>query len=593
MITSVISNTAKEIFNLKYSVQLSEKSFFPIKTKSEFDGDYTLVMFPLLSFSKNTPQELAKFLGDELKNKLDFITDYQIIKGFLNLKISGKYWIKYNIEFDENSCKIQNENPLKIVIEFSSPNTNKPLHLGHIRNNLLGVSLSNILTFNNNEVIKVSLLNDRGIHICKTMVAWEKWGNNITPESANKKGDHLIGDFYVKFQTEYDNEIKNLIKTGIPENEATEKSELLCEAKKMLKKWERGNKKVVELWSMLNSWVIDGFNETYQKLGVTFDKIYYESETYLKGKDIILRELSKGNIILENDNSVTIDLTEQGLDKKILLRSDGTSVYITQDIGTAVDRFKELKFDKHFYVVGNEQIYHFKVLREVLKIFGYEWFDKLEHFSYGMVELPEGKMKSREGKVVDADDLIEEMINTADALSQELGKIDKSDQNYNDIIFKIAMGALKYFILKVDPKKNMLFDPKESIDFNGNTGPFIQYTYTRINSIINKAYNENIKFDNQIDYDIMLKDKEIELIKELNEFKNVVNDSAKTLNPALIANYTYNLAKNFNSYYQDTPIIKSDSDEKTKKFRLKLSQNVALVIKTALGLLGIDVPEKM
>lgn len=594
MLEIKIANAAKNIFNSLYSADLSESMFMPTKTRKDFVGDFTIVVFPFLRYAKLAPEKLANILGDKIVDELDYVTEYNVIKGFLNLVINENYWRIYCIDFDESMLKPSiPEVQQKVMVEFSSPNTNKPLHLGHIRNNLLGVSISNILDFVNNDVIRVSLLNDRGIHICKTMLAWEKWGDGITPESSGKKGDHLIGDFYVKFENEYKKEISELINTGLTEKEAAKNSTLLLEAKKLLKKWERGNKNVLKTWKLLNSWVIDGFNQTYKKMGVEFDRLYFESDTYLKGKDRILRELSKGNVKLNDDESISIDLTEQGLDEKILLRSDGTTVYMTQDIGTAIDRYEEYGFDKLIYVVGNEQIYHFKVLKEILKKFEYKWYNSIEHFSYGMVELPEGKMKSREGKVVDADNLIQEMIDTATEKASELGKLDQlNNEEFAVTIDKIALGALKYFILKVDPRKNMMFNPNESIDFNGNTGPFIQYSYTRINSLLKKAEALGVKLNIEAKEDIKLTNKELKIIRELYQFKNTVVESANSLNPAAIANYVYNLAKIFNSFYQDTPILKAES-EVEKAFRLKLSSNVAITIKTGLSLLGIDVPSKM
>jgi arginyl-tRNA synthetase len=594
MIELIIAKSCKQAFDKLYGKELKINNFYPVNTKKEFTGDYTIIVFPLLSYAKEKPEVLAEKLGNYLKDNLDIITDFNVVKGFLNLTIDKKYWASYSQNFTlESLIDIDLDNIENIVIEFSSPNTNKPLHLGHIRNNLLGVSISNILKFVGNNVHRVSLLNDRGIHICKTMLAWEKFGNKITPQKAGKKGDHLIGDFYVSFEKEYRREVQNLIDNGMTEEEAIQNSELLNGAKKLLKKWERGNKNVLETWKLLNSWVIDGFNKTYKELGVEFDKIYFESDTYLKGKDIVMRELSKGTVKLNPDNSVSIDLSDVGLDEKILLRSDGTSVYITQDIGTAVQRFEEYNFDKQIYVVGNEQIYHFKVLKEILKKFGYDWYDRIIHFSYGMVELPEGKMKSREGKVVDADDLIQEMYDTARKKSEELGKLDDLPKEEADEMIKIiAMGALKYFILKIDPRKNMMFNPEESIDFNGNTGPFIQYTYTRINSLIRKAKEAGIEWEGETEANIEILDKEVQLIKEIYNFKTIVKDSARVLNPASIANYVYNLAKLFNSYYQETTILKAN-DQATKKFRLHLANNVAITIKTSLKLLGIDVPKRM
>ncbi len=594
MIEKIIAEETKKIFKELYAKDLNLKNFIPSKTKENFTGDFTIVVFPLLSYARQAPDIVAKNIGEKLVENIDIVENYNVEKGFLNITINKNYWIKFSQELKFEDLVYIDLNKIEnIVIEFSSPNTNKPLHLGHIRNNLLGVAISNILKFVGHNVTRVSLLNDRGIHICKTMIAWEEFGNKITPEEAGKKGDHLIGDFYVRFEQEYKKELQTLIDSGLTEEEAVKQSVLMNKAKRMLKKWERENKYVLEDWRKLNSWVIDGFNKTYKELGVVFDKVYLESETYLKGKDIVMRELTKGTVKINSDNSISIDLADVGLDEKILLRSDGTSVYITQDIGTAVERYGEYHFDKEIYVVGNEQIYHFKVLKEILKKFGYEWYNKIVHFSYGMVELPEGKMKSREGKVVDADDLIQEMYDTAKEKSDELGKLnDVSEEESREITKKIAMGALKYFILKVDPKKNMMFNPKESIDFNGNTGPFIQYTYTRINSLLEKAKSNNIEYSDDVSYSIDLDDKELQLIKKIYDFKNTISEAAQNLNPASIANYIYDLARMFNSFYQKVPILKIENSE-LKKFRLKLSENIALTIKVSLKLLGIDVPNKM
>jgi len=593
MIDIEISKVTMQIFNEYYSADLTQKSFVYTQTKKEFEGDFTLVVFPLISFAKTNPENLANTLGNELLNRCRYISSFNVVKGFLNLKLSDDYWSDYSNSLTDESFINLVDQPDEIIIEFSSPNTNKPLHLGHIRNNLLGVSISNLLKFVGHNVTRVSLLNDRGIHVCKSMLAWEEWGNKLTPALAGKKGDHLIGDFYVLFDKKYKEEINALVDSGLTKEEAAKQSELMAKAQKLLKKWERGKKEVIDNWKLLNSWVIDGFNETYKKLGVEFDKIYYESETYLKGKDIVLKELSKGNVKLNEDGSAFIDLSDSGLDEKILLRSDGTSVYITQDIGTAVERYKEYTFDKQIYVVGNEQIYHFKVLKEVLKRFGFDWSDKIEHYSYGMVELPEGKMKSREGTVVDADDLIQEMYDTALEKTKELGKLEElSKDEVESTIMTVAMGALKYFILRVDPRKNMMFNPKESIDFNGNTGPFIQYTYTRINSLLEKGEDVNFKLLDDNNASISLLDKELAVIKEVYNFNSIVSDAAKNLNPSALANYAYSLAKLFNSFYQEVPILKAEN-EYLKAFRLKLSQNVAIAIKITLQILGIEVPRRM
>lgn len=581
-----LQNSIKHIF----SIDIEYNTLNISKTKSDHEGDFTLVVFPLVKLLKKSPEVIANQLGEYLVKNIVSISSYNVIKGFLNITVSDSYWLKFITNFSEPQLIPANDIPQKIVIEFSSPNTNKPLHLGHIRNNLLGVSLSNILKFISNDVTKVSLLNNRGIHICKSMFAWEEWGNNATPETAGKKGDHLVGDFYVLFDKKFKEEIAELMASGQSKEEATKNSVLLKKAQKLLKRWERGNKEVVKIWKKLNDWVEDGFNLTYKELGVEFDKIYYESDTYLKGKDKVVREMTTGLVKLNDDGSASIDLTDVGLDEKILLRSDGTSVYITQDIGTAIERYNEYNFDKQIYVVGNEQIYHFKVLKEVIKKFGYDWSDKIEHFSYGMVELPDGKMKSREGTIVDADDLIEEMYQTAFEKTQELGKLKEySDAEIKNTAKIVAMGALKYFILKVDPRKNMLFNPKESIDFNGNTGPFIQYSYTRIKSLISKASGDDFKteFD-----EIEISQKETDLIKEIYSFQTIVSEAAQNLNPASIANYLYNLAKMYNSFYQEMPVLNIDN-KAVKSFRLKLSMNVSIVIKTGLSLLGIDVPERM
>jgi len=478
------------------------------------------------------------------------------------------------------------------MVEYSSPNTNKPLHLGHIRNNLLGYSVSNLLKAKGHKVIKVNLVNDRGIHICKSMLAWEKWGNGETPEKSGRKGDHLVGDYYVKFDKEYKAQMSQLLKQGMSEEEAMKNAEIIKEAQEMLRKWEAGDKNVVELWQMMNSWVYEGFDETYKRLGVDFDHIYYESKTYLLGKDLIQEGLKKQALYQKPDGSIWADLTGDGLDHKVLLRSDGTSVYMTQDVGTAHQRYEEFKPEKMIYVVGNEQNYHFQALKIVLKKLGFNWFDKIEHLSYGMVELPEGKMKSREGTVVDADDLIDEMIQTAGDMAAELGKLEGLDEKEKkNIIRQIGLGALKYFILKVDPKKNMVFDPKESIDFNGNTGPFIQYTYARIRSIMRKGEERKIKAGH-LNSKIQILPKEKELIKFVYDFPNLINEAAETLSPAIIANYLYDLAKEYNQFYHDYQILKEENDD-TRNLRLQLSLKIAEIVKTGMELLGIEMPERM
>lgn len=566
------------------------------KTRKEFQGDFTLVVFPFLKLSKKKPEQTAEELGNFLVTNVQEIENYNVVKGFLNLKFSLKYWIEYfnKIAKNKNYGKEKTLSSGKtIMIEYSSPNTNKPLHLGHIRNNLLGYSVAEILKANGHKVLKVNLVNDRGIHICKSMLAWQKWGNNETPETTGTKGDKLVGNYYVKFDKEYKKQVQTLINEGVDAEKANQEASLMQEAREMLIKWEAGDAETNKLWKMMNDWVYAGFDVTYKKLGVDFDKIYYESETYKLGKSIALEGLEKGILTKKADNSIWADLSEDGLDEKILLRSDGTSVYMTQDLGTAHQRFEETKLDKHIYVVGNEQNYHFQVLALILQKLGYAWAKDIFHLSYGMVELPEGKMKSREGTVVDADDLMEEMITTARKTSEELGKKNELEEaevqeNYK----KIGLGALKYFILKVDPKKNMLFNPQESIDFNGNTGPFIQYSYARIKSLIRKAEEMNCAIPEHIANNCPVQEKEIELIKLLSEFDNVVKEAGKNYSPAIIANYVYDLAKEFNQFYHDFPVLKED-DKQLKMFRLALSKTLARSLKLGTKLLGIDMPEKM
>jgi len=567
------------------------------KTKKEIEGDFTIVIFPLLRYSGKNPEETGKEIGDYLKDNISELKSVNIIKGFLNVSFSDNFWFNYlkKIYLENNFGIVENINsPKNIVIEFSSPNTNKPLHLGHIRNNLLGDSLSRILKSNGHNIKRVNLVNDRGIHICKSMLAYQKWGDNKKPEDVNKKGDHFVGEYYVLFEKMNKKEIERLIneehKTS---DDAKKESGLILEAQRMLKKWERENKPVRELWKMMNSWVLNGFEQTYKSLGIEFDNTYYESETYYEGKNIVLKALKKGVAQIKDDDSVFIDLTDSGLDQKVLLRSDGTSVYITQDIGTAVIRYDDYKFDNHIYVVGNEQDYHFQVLKLILDKFGYSWANRLEHFSYGMVELPEGKMKSREGTVVDADDLIEEMIFTAKEKSNELGKLEGiPEDEKNEIIRKIALGALKYFILKVDPKKNMIFNPEESIDFNGNTGPFIQYTYARIQSILRNATEKNIDINNDYEKNFTLNEKEINLLRNINEFPFIVKEAGKKHSPALIANYVYELAKEYNQFYHECTIL-NEENANYRVFRISLSEISGRIIKTGLQLLGIEVPDRM
>ena len=566
------------------------------KTKKEFKGHLTLVVFPFLRMSKKAPEQTAQEIGEYLVKNEPAVAEYNVIKGFLNLTVACSCWIDLlnNIQADKNYGIVPvAENAPLVMIEYSSPNTNKPLHLGHVRNNLLGYSLSRIMAANGNKVIKTNIVNDRGIHICKSMLAWQKWGNGATPESTGKKGDHLIGDFYVLFSNKLKEETAALEAKGMTKEEAEAASPLMQEAREMLRKWEAGDEEVRTLWKMMNDWVYAGFDETYKMLGVDFDKIYYESNTYLEGKKKVLEGLEKGIFYRREDGSVWADLQNEGLDEKLLLRQDGTSVYMTQDIGTAKLRFDDFPINKMIYVVGNEQNYHFQVLSILLDKLGFEFGKGLVHFSYGMVELPEGKMKSREGTVVDADDLMEEMINTAREISQELGKLDGlSKKEAEDIARMVGLGSLKYFILKVDPRKNMTFNPKESIDFNGNTGPFIQYTYARICSVLRKAAEQGIALPEVLPTDFEISDKEEGLIQMVANFAQVVKEAGETYSPACIANYTYDLVKEYNQFYHDFSILR-ESDEKLKVFRLVLSANVAKVVKEGMALLGIEVPERM
>ncbi len=566
------------------------------KTKKEFNGHLTLVVFPFLKISHKSPEKTAQEIGDYLLKNEPSIDAFNVIKGFLNLTVASSYWIEWlnSIHADDNYgiVSAKEDAPL-VMIEYSSPNTNKPLHLGHVRNNLLGNSLARIIAANGNKVIKTNIVNDRGIHICKSMLAWLKYGNGETPESSGKKGDHLVGDYYVAFDQHYKAEIGELMKTGLSEDEAKVQSPLIKEAHEMLVKWEAKDPEVRALWKKMNSWVYAGFDETYKKLGVTFDKIYYESDTYLEGKEKVDEGLKKGLFYKKEDGSVWADLTSEGLDQKLLLRSDGTSVYITQDIGTAKIRFQDYPINKMIYVVGNEQNYHFQVLSILLDKLGFEWGKNLVHFSYGMVELPEGKMKSREGTVVDADDLIEEMICQAKEVSDEMGKLKSvSEEESANIARMVGLGALKYFILKVDARKNMTFNPKESIDFNGNTGPFIQYTYARICSILRKAEEEGIEIPKSLPLNIELNDKEDSLIQKLAEFNEIVRQAGVDYTPSIIANYCYDLVKEYNQFYHDFSILHEEKKD-VKIFRLVLSTNISKIIRLGMGLLGIEVPERM
>ena len=562
------------------------------KTRKEFEGDYTLVTFPLLKLSRKSPEATATEIGEKLVSSSSQVSAFNVIKGFLNISLSVEFWQERFAEIAATDNYGQAEATGKtIMVEYSSPNTNKPLHLGHIRNNLLGYSVSQILAANGHKVIKANLVNDRGIHICKSMVAWQRYGNGATPQSTGIKGDHLVGDYYVEFDKHYKAEIAELVAGGMSEEEAKKSAPILLEAQEMLRKWEAKDEAVRNLWEMMNGWVYEGFDVTYKTLGVDFDKVYYESQTYLLGKSIVAEGLEKGIFFRKEDGSVWIDLTADGLDQKLLLRGDGTSVYMTQDLGTALQRFEQNNLDGITYVVGNEQNYHFQVLKLVLKKLGYEWSDDIYHLSYGMVELPEGKMKSREGTVVDADDLVEKMVATAREMSAELGKLDGcSEEEANKICAMIGLGALKYFILKVDPKKTMLFDPRESIDFNGNTGPFIQYTHARICSVLRKAEEQGIDYSAKVAADYL--PEEVELVKVLADYPQTVAAAGEAFAPSMIAAYTYELCKLFNGYYHDHSILREEN-ENTKRMRLQLASQVARVIRTGMALLGIEVPERM
>jgi len=592
----VLKEKIKEAVKIIYNSEVKDDLIQIQETRKDFKGDFTLIVFPLLRFSKNTPEKTGETIGLYLKDNFTAVSGFNVIKGFLNLEISDTWWVDYFKKIAAEKTHLENckvSHPETILVEYSSPNTNKPLHLGHIRNNLLGFSLYRILSGCGHRVIKTNIVNDRGIHICKSMLAWQKFGNGETPESSGMKGDHLVGKYYVLFEKNYKEQVEKLIQNGIDATEAKNSATLMKETREMLLKWETGDEEIVRLWKMMNSWVYAGFDETYKKLGVDFDKIYYESDTYKVGKDIVLRALKEKILYRNEDNSVWADLTPEGLDQKLLLRSDGTAVYMTQDLGTAVDRHKEFNFDKNIYVVGNEQNYHFQVLKALLKRMGYNWAEGLIHFSYGMVELPEGRMKSREGTIVDADDLIKEMQLTAMEVSLELGKLsDFSDEEKEDIFRKIGMGALKYYILKVDPRKNMTFNPAESIDFNGNTGPFIQYTYTRIKSVFRKAEQLGIN-TGQISFSgTKTGPKEIALIKLLRKFSETVSTAATSYSPALIANYCYDLSREYNQFYHDFSIL-GEADEDIRNFRLVLSKVTSEILYTGMWLLGIEMPERM
>lgn len=564
------------------------------KTRPDVTGDFTIVVFPFLRFSRKSAEETAREIGLKLQELEDNIASFEVIKGFLNLELKTSYWLDFLKQESTNeyfgiSKEQQKQDP--VVIEFSSPNTNKPLHLGHIRNNLLGDAVSRILKANGQQVEKVNLVNDRGIHICKSMLAWQKWGNGETPETAGMKGDHLIGKYYVLFDLEHKKEVESLVSAGYEPEKAKKEAPLLKEAQQMLAQWEQGDKEVMELWNKLNNWAYSGFDVTYNRMGIAFDKIYHESETYLKGKDIVIEGLQKDVLFKKPDGSVWADLSDEGLDEKLLLRADGTSVYMTQDLGTAEMRHEAYNPKEMIYVVGNEQIYHFDVLKIILKKLGYKWYDKIKHLSYGMVELPEGKMKSREGKVVDADMLMDEMFEAAKETTTELGKIEGLSQQQAEHLFEmIGQGALKYFILKVDPKKTMIFNPAESIDLNGNTGPFIQYTHARIRSLIRKASDREVP--REFSDELSLDDREKKLIKRLYEFPKTITNAAESYSPALLANYIYELVKQYNQFYQDIPVLRAESPD-AMAFRVRLSAFTAYVIKQGMQLLGVQVPDRM
>ncbi len=588
--------TAKVIEAVKqcYGAEVEVKDVQLQPTRKDFAGDLTVVVFPFTRYSRKSPEETGKELGEYLKQNIEEVQDYNVIKGFLNIVISSAYWLGVlnEVAGEEKYGYVKQASGKSYMIEYSSPNTNKPLHLGHIRNNLLGWSVSEIQKANGHEVKMVNLVNDRGIHICKSMIAWQRYGGGATPESTGMKGDHLVGDYYVRFDKEYKAEIKQLMAEGMEEEEAKKKAPILLEAQEMLRKWEAGDEAVVALWRKMNDWVLKGFDETYRLMGVGFDKVYFESQTYKKGRDIVLKGLADGVLYRKDTGSVWADLTGYGLDHKLLLRDDGTSVYMTQDIGTAYERFNEFAMDEMIYVVGNEQNYHFQVLSLICGKLGFDWANKIKHLSYGMVELPEGKMKSREGTVVDADDLMQEMINTARATSKELGKLEGyTEAEAEEVYRKVALGALKYFILKVDPKKTMMFNPKESIDFNGNTGPFIQYTYARIQSILRKAVENGTVIGNS-DLHITISDKEQDLIKLIAKLPAVVKEAGDNYSPALLANYSYDLAKEFNQFYHDFSILKEEND-KVRNFRLLLAKECGVAIRNAMGMLGIEMPERM
>ena len=590
-IEKIIKDLVAQAALQHWNINLEEEHIQVQKTRREFEGDFTVVVFPLLRYSKQNPEQTGKFLGAYLEGSSDLIEAFNVIKGFLNLVVAQQYWkdqLDGPLCSQEYGMTLPGADAPAVMIEYSSPNTNKPLHLGHIRNNLLGHSVSSILKATGKCVEQVNLVNDRGIHICKSMLAWQKDGFGVDPVSSGIKGDHLVGEYYVRYDQIYKSQVQTLVEKGMPKKEAETEAEVLKEVREMLRRWEAEDPEVRKLWETMNSWVYAGFELTYKRLGISFDKTYYESETYKLGKELVLKGLSEGVLYQKEDGSIWANLEEEGLDHKLLLRSDGTSVYMTQDLGTAHQRYEESVFDSHIYVVGNEQNYHFQVLAIVLKKLGYTWADKLYHLSYGMVELPEGKMKSREGTVVDADDLMDEMEDTARQMSEELGKLeDFAEEEKSRICRQVGMGALKYFILKVDPKKNMTFDPRESVDFNGNTGPFIQYTYARIRSVLRKGENKHKGTSKEV-----LNEKEIALIRIMYDFPDILVEAARTLNPSLLANFLYELAKEFNQFYHDHSILSAETEGQISQ-RLLLIESAGNIIESGMELLGIEVPERM
>lgn len=594
-VESIISDWCLEGAQAIYGKEVTASQIQIQQTKKDFEGDYTLIVFPFVKLARKSPEAIGQEIGEYLLANVREVSAYNVIKGFLNISLKPEFWAsRLNIALGTKNFGFAEPNSGKsIMVEYSSPNTNKPLHLGHVRNNLLGNAVSKILKASGKKVYMVNLVNDRGIHICKSMVAWLRFGNGETPQSSGKKGDHLVGEYYVRFDKAFRQEVKEMVATGMEEEEAKKKAPIILEAQDMLRKWEAKDEATINLWSQMNGWVYEGFEKTYKDLGITFDRTYYESQTYLLGKELVTKGLEQGVFFKKEDGSVWIDLTSEGLDQKLLLRSDGTSVYMTQDLGTAHQRFDEYTLDEHIYVVGNEQNYHFQVLRLVLKKLGFSWAENITHLSYGMVELPEGKMKSREGTVVDADDLVNEMVSTARQMSEELGKLEGlTEEQANEVNSMVGLGALKYFILKVDPKKTMLFDPKESIDFNGNTGPFIQYTHARIKSVLRKANSAGMEIPQAINTNLPFSQKEIDLIKMIDLYTETVEVAAAQLSPAIIANYVYDLAKEFNQFYHDSPILKEENAE-LRSMRLALSMQIADIIKSSTGLLGISVPEQM